>query len=266
MRVEANGVMLNYSWDGPEDGPVVTMSHSLAANLDMWQPQLAALTDRYRVLRFDTRGHGASDAPDGPYDIALLARDVVALLDALDVARTSFIGLSMGGMIGQMLAIRHADRLDNVMLCDTTSVTPVAAQPMWDQRAAIAEDGGMAPIVEPTIERWFTTHFRAAHGKRVAPIREMIAATPVAGYIGSCQAIKQLDLIDELTDIRVPTLIIVGEDDQGTPVAASEVIHERVKGSRLVILKAAAHLSNWERPDDFNAAIRRFLDRMTGAY
>ena len=260
MQVEANGTELNTSWDGPESAPIVVMSHSLAAHSGMWRPQVEALADRYRILRFDTRGHGSSAAPDGPYDMDLLAADLVGLLDALDVGPVHFVGLSMGGMIGQTLAIKHPDRVISLALCDTTSAMPAAAQPMWDERVALAEANGMPALVEPTLERWFTTPFRAEHGARIEPISEMIRTTPLAGFVGCCRAIQRLALTDRLAQIGVPTLIVVGEEDQGTPVAASEAIHERIAGSELVVLKSAAHLSNWEQPAAFNSALGGFLD------
>ena len=265
MHANANGLMLNYSLDGPEGAPFVTLSHSLAANLGMWEPQIEALAAHYRVLRFDTRGHGGSGVPEGPYDMALLAGDVLMLLDALGVARTHFIGLSLGGMIGQTLALERPDRLLSLALCDTTSVVPPEARAMWDQRVAFAEAEGMTALVEPTIERWFTAPFRSAHSARIEPVREMITATPLAGFVGCCRAIQQLNLIDRLSGIDLPTLIVVGEDDQGTPVAASQAIHARIAGSELVILASAAHLSNWEQPAAFNAVIGKFLSRVADA-
>ncbi len=265
MRANANGLMLNYSLDGPEGAPLVTLSHSLAANLGMWEPQIEALAAHYRVLRFDTRGHGGSDVTDGPYDMALLAGDVVALLDALGVARTHFIGLSLGGMVGQTLALDWPDHLLSIALCDTAPAMPPEAEAIWDQRIAFAEAEGMTALVEPTIERWFTAPFRSAQSVRIEPVREMIKATPLAGFVGCCRAIQRLNLIDRLPGIDLPTLIVVGEDDQGTPVAASEEIHARIAGSELVIPASAAHLSNWEQPAAFNTAIGTFLSRVADA-
>ena len=259
MRITANGISMHYTLNGPPSAPVVTLSHSLATSLAMWEPQVAALAARYRVLRYDTRGHGGTDAPDGSYSLDQLADDAVALLRALGIERTHFIGLSMGGMIGQVLGLKHPALLRSLALCDTSSRIPVEARSVWDERVRVAETQGMEPHVEPTIGRWFTAPFVAQRAEIVEPVRAMIRQTKPQGYIGCCHAIKVLDLTDRLHGITTPTLIIVGEDDVGTPVAASRAIHDRIKGSELVILKSASHLSNVEQMEAFNRALTLFL-------
>jgi 3-oxoadipate enol-lactonase len=259
MKITANGISMNYQLEGPANAPVVTLSHSLATNLSMWDPQIPALISRYRVLRYDTRGHGGTDAPEGAYSLEQLAEDVRALLQALGIARTHFIGLSMGGFIGQILALEYPQMLQSLLLCDTSSRVPPEARPMWEERIRVAEAQGMEPHVEPTIGRWFTTPFREKRPDIVDAVRAMIRATNPVGYVGCCHAIAALDLTDRLHAVAVPTLIIVGEEDSGTPVAASRTIHERIKGSELVILKSASHLSNMEQPDAFNRAVTAFL-------
>jgi len=261
MKITANGISINYTLGGPASAPVVTLSHSLATNLSMWDPQIPALTSRYRVLRFDTRGHGGTDAPEGAYSLDQLAEDTRALLQALGIARTHFIGLSMGGFIGQILALTYPQMLQSLVLCDTTSRVPPDAKPMWDERIRAAQAHGMEPHVEPTIGRWLTAPFREQRPDVVDRVRAMIRATNPAGYIGCCHAIAALDLTDRLQAIAAPTLVIVGEEDPGTPVAASRTIHERIKGSELVILKSASHLSNMEQPEAFNRAVTTFLAR-----
>ena len=261
MRITANGKSIHYTLNGPASGHVVTLSHSLATNLGMWEPQVSALATRYRVLRYDTRGHGRTDAPGGPYSLEQLAEDAVALLRALGIERTHFVGLSMGGMIGQVLALKHPEILRSLVLCDTSSRVPPEAQPVWDDRIRVAESQGMEPHVEPTIGRWFTPPFAAANQQILESVRAMIRQTKPQGYIGCCHAIKALDLTDRLSAIAAPTLILVGEDDPGTPVAASRAIHERIRGSELVILKSASHLSNIEQQDAFTTAILDFLGR-----
>ena len=261
MKITANGISINYQVEGPASGPVVTLSHSLATNLSMWDPQMPALVSRYRVLRYDTRGHGKTDAPEGAYSLEQLAEDARALLQALGITRTHFIGLSMGGFIGQILALAYPQMLRSLVLCDTTSRVPAEAKPMWDERVRVAQTQGMEPHVEPTIGRWFTAPFREQRADVVTPVRGMIRGTNPRGYIGCCHAIAALDLTDRLSAVRMPTLIIVGEDDPATPVAASRTIHERVKGSELVILKSASHLSNMEQSEAFNRAITTFLAR-----
>jgi 3-oxoadipate enol-lactonase len=261
MKVQANGITKHYTLDGPAGAPVVTLSHSLATTLAMWDPQMPALTARYRVLRYDTRGHGQTDAPGGPYSLELLAADAAALLRALGIARTHWVGLSMGGMIGQTLALAEPGLVASLALCDTSSRVPPEARPTWVDRIRTAETAGMAPLVEPTIGRWFTPGFVASRPDVVEPVRAMIRGTPPAGYVGCCHAIAALDLTDRLSAITVPTLVIVGEEDQGTPVAASRAIQERIRGAELVILKGASHLSNMEQPAAFSSALTDFLAR-----
>ena len=262
MKVKANGIETNYALDGPAGAPVVTLSHSLATDFSMWDPQLDALRARYRVLRYETRGHGATEAPGGAYTLDQLAEDARQLLQALGISRTHWVGLSMGGMIGQTLALKHPELFASLSLCDTSSRIPPEAKPLWDERIHTAETKGMDPLVEGTLSRWFTAPFKEKGGPVVETVRQMIKSTPPAGYIGCCQAISGLNLTDRIGAIRVPTMIIVGEDDQGTPVAASKVMNEQIKGSELVILKSAAHLSNMEQPEAFTRALTGFLGKV----
>jgi 3-oxoadipate enol-lactonase len=259
MRVSANGMAVSYTLDGPASAPVVTLSHSLATDLSMWDPQMKALTARYRVLRYDTRGHGATDAPAGAYSLDQLAEDARALLRALGIARTHWIGISMGGMIGQTLALAAPDLFLSLALCDTTSRIPAEAKPLWRERIETAETQGMEPLVEPTIGRWFTPSFREQRKDVVDRVRAMIRATSPRGYAGCCHAVSALDLTDRLAAIELPTLIVVGEEDQGTPVAASRTIQERIAGSRLEIIPSASHLSSLEQPEAFTTAVSAFL-------
>jgi 3-oxoadipate enol-lactonase len=260
MQVQANGITINYEVAGPEGAPVVTMSHSLAANLDMWAPQVEALKDRYRVVCYDTRGHGGSDAPDGDYSLDDLAEDTRQFLAALGIERTHFVGLSMGGMIGQVLAISYPTMFRSLSLCDTSARIPPETGPAWDERVGIAREKGMAALVDTTVERWFTAPFRADGEAALEPVREMIRTTPAAGYAGCCAAIKQHDQLDRISAIDAPTLVVVGADDMGTPVAAAEAINQRIAGSRLVVLESAGHLSNIEQPAAFSAALADFID------
>ena len=264
MKISANGISMNYTLDGPASAPVVTLSHSLATDLSMWDPQMKALTARYRVLRYDTRGHGSTDAPAGAYSLDQLAEDARALLRALGIARTHWIGLSMGGMIGQTLALATPDLFLSLGLCDTSSRVPAEAKPQWQERIKTAETQGMEPLVEPTIGRWFTAPFREQRKDVVDRVRAMIRATNPRGYAGCCHAISALDLTDRIAAITLPTLIVVGEEDPGTPVAASRTIQERIAGSRLEIIPSAAHLSNMEQPEPFTAAVTSFLGGLGG--
>lgn len=265
MKIEANRISIHYELEGPAEGPVVTLSHSLAANLSMWDPQMSALLSRYRVLRYDMRGHGRTDVPEGPYSLDQLADDVRGLLLALGIKRTTFIGLSIGSMIGQVLALKYPELLHGLVLCEASSRSLPEMIPLWDERIRIAHTQGMEAHVETTIERWFTPPFRERNPRIVDPVRAMIRATPPRGYEGCIRAIQGLDVLDRIHAIRVPTLIIVGEEDPASPVANSRAIHDRIRGSELVILKSAAHLSNVEQPEAFNRAVIDFLERLGAA-
>jgi 3-oxoadipate enol-lactonase len=225
----------------------------------MWQPQLEVLESHFRVLRYDMRGHGKSEANEGAYTLEQLAADVIGLLDALELDRVHFVGLSIGGMIGQCLALNYADRLQTLALCDTAAIIPEEAKPLFEERIRRARDQGMEALVEETLERWFTQPYLKQNSPEVERIRNQILATPVAGFIGCSKAILGLNYVERLSQIKLPTLIIVGEDDPGTPVAASEAIHKRIQNSKLVVLPSAAHLCNIEQTDAFNAALLPFL-------
>ena len=259
MRIKANDIQINYELSGKKGGPVVVLSHSLSSNLLMWNPQIDVLNPYFQVLRYDTRGHGATDAPSGSYTLELLAEDVIGLLDALGMDRVHFVGLSMGGMIAQCLVLNHPHRLKSLVLCDTASIVPAEAQPVWQERLDKVRKKGMEALFEETFERWFTPAFLRQNPPMVKLIREQILATPVAGYIGCAEAIRRLNYLDRISVIKTPTLIMVGEDDPGTPVSASEAMHERIPGSELVVLPSARHLSNVEQTKAFNAALLKFL-------
>ncbi len=259
MRIEANGIRMNYELSGKKGGPVVVLSHSLSCNLQMWNPQIDALNPHFQVVRYDTRGHGDTDAPSGSYTLEFLAEDVIGLLDALDMDRVAFVGLSMGGMIGQCLALNYPQRLKSLVLCDTASVVPAEAQPVWLERLDKVNTKGMEAIVEETLERWFTPTFLRREPPMVKLIREQILATSVRGYVGCAEAIRRLNYLDRISRIQTPTLIMVGEEDPGTPVSAAKAMHERILGSTLVVLPSARHLSNVEQAKDFNAALLTFL-------
>jgi 3-oxoadipate enol-lactonase len=259
MHIEANGIRINYELTGKEDAPVVMLSHSLACSMVMWNPQLKVLEPHFRVLRYDMRGHGDSDATEGAYTLELLAADVIALLDALNIDVKHYVGLSIGGMIGQCLALNYADRFQSLTLCDTAPIIPDEAKPLFQQRSETARNQGLQALVDETLQRWFTGPYLDQDHPEIDLIRNQILNTKVAGFIGCSEAIGGLNYLGRLSEITLPTLIIVGEHDPGTPVSASEAIHERVSGSKLVVLPSAAHLSNIEQADAFNAALLEFL-------
>jgi 3-oxoadipate enol-lactonase len=259
MKMHANGIDINYELTGKKGAPVVMLSHSLACSLVMWQPQMDMLESAFQVLRFDTRGHGDSDAPEEAYSLEQLAMDAIGLLDALKIDTVHFVGLSMGGMIGQGLALDYTDRLKSLALCDTAAIMPDETQPIWQDRIEAAGETGMAGQVGATLERWFRPEYLQQNPPAVERIRQQILATPVAGYIGCCEAIRRLKYLDRLTEIKLSTLIMVGEEDPGTPVEASEAMHARISDSKLIVLPSARHLSNIEQAEVFNTALMEFL-------
>ncbi|MCG6909716.1 MAG: alpha/beta fold hydrolase [Deltaproteobacteria bacterium] len=262
MLIDTNGIKLHCELTGKPDGPVVVLGHSLASSMVMWEPQLAVLEPFFSVVRYDMRGHGGSDVTKGAYSLEMLAKDVVGLLDALDVEKAHFVGLSIGGMIGQALGLNHADRLLSLTLCDTAPVLPEEAKPLFRERMDLAREQGMGVLMEGTLTRWFTGPYLEKAPPVVNRIREQIQATPVDGFIGCGHAILDLNYVDRLATIDLDTLIIVGEDDPGTPVAAAEAIHAEIRGAELVVLPSAAHLCNIEQADRFNRALMDFLDRL----
>jgi 3-oxoadipate enol-lactonase len=262
MKLKANGMDINYEIEG--DGPVVTFSHSLACNLSMWDEQVRALKGRYRVLRFDTRGHGQSGAPAGAYTLEQLGDDLKGLLDGLGITATHFVGLSMGGMIGQVFALKHPAMVQSLVLCDTTSRYPAAAAPVWEDRIKAVGAKGMEPMVAPTLERWFTAPFRARRRDLMERVGTMIRSTPAPGYIGCCHAIPKINVTERLRDVRCPALVIVGEEDPGTPVEMARDIHAALPAAELAILSRASHLSNLEQPEEFNRVLGGFLDKLSG--
>ena len=262
--LKARGLDIHYRIDGGE-GPWLTLSHSLGCDLSMWEEQMSLLTPRFRVLRFDTRGHGASSAPPAPYTLAEMADDLHALFGALGIRQTHFVGLSMGGMIGQTYAIAHPGVFQSMVLADTTARRPPQDISVWDQRIRLAETQGMAALVESTLARWFTEPYRRAHPEAMARFGEGIRRTPVAGFCGCCAAIARVDVLDRLKEIDCPALVMVGEHDHGTPPEMSRQIHAQLRGSELVMIPDAAHISNVEQTERFNAALLAFLDRAARA-
>jgi 3-oxoadipate enol-lactonase len=259
MKLKANGIEIHYTVEG--NGPWVVMSHSLACNLSMWDEQTAMLARRYKVLRYDLRGHGATDAPAGDYTFEMLAYDVHGLLQALGIESCHWVGLSIGGMIGQTFALKFPGVFKTLVLADTTSRNPPEARPMWEARIKTAREKGMEALVEATLGRWFTEPFRKSRPDMMARMGAMIRATPVAGYAGSCAAIPTINLTDKLKAITCPTLVIVGEQETAAPVEVARAIHAAIPGSELVIIPSAAHISNLEQPAAFNRALLSFLDQ-----
>lgn len=260
MRVQANGIDIACEVTGPQDAPALILNHSLATSRAMWRRQIEAFAPSYRVIAFDMRGHGESAAPDFPYSLEMLADDVVGILDSLGIERPAiYLGISIGGMIGQSLGLRHARRFRALVLANTTSRVPPEGRVAWDQRIEAIRRDGVEGQVQPTLERWLSADFRARDPETTRWVADMIRATPAAGMIGCAQAIKDLNYTDQLERITLPTLVIAGEKDPGTPVAASQVIHERIKGSQLAVMPACLHQTPIEAPEAFNRIVADFL-------
>jgi 3-oxoadipate enol-lactonase len=244
---------------GRTDGPVVVLSNSLGSTHRMWDAQLADLEQRFRVVRYDTRGHGDSPVPLGPYGIDDLADDLVALLDRLEVERAHIVGLSLGGMTAMKVAARNPDRVDRlVLLCTGARLAPASG---WIDRAATVRRQGAVAVAEAVVERWFTAEHLTAHPDVRQRHELMVAATPAEGYAGCCEAIAALDLRDELSSIIAPTLAIAGADDPATPPAKLQEIADGVKDGRLLIVSHAAHLANAEQPEAITRAIIEHLEQ-----
>lgn len=258
MLIKTAQLSFNVLDEGPRAAPVVMLSHSLAASLEMWAPQAQVLAKEFRVLRYDTRGHGGSEVAQGSYSFAQLTGDVIALLDHLDIKQVHFVGLSLGGMTAMGLALDHGARIASICAANCGAQTPDGGAAMWQERISVAREQGMAALLEPTLARWFTPSMLATRSAEVAPVRAMILNTPVAGYVGCCAALQTLAYRDRLDTLRLPTLFIAGNADPGVPLATMRDMHTRVAGSNYVEL-AAAHLSNLECVADFNAALLEFL-------
>lgn len=253
--VRANGIAIHYWIDGETGSPLV-LSNSLGAALEMWEPQLESLARRHRVIRYDTRGHGKSDAPPGPYSIALLAADALALLDALSIARTHFCGLSMGGMIGIRLAIDAPRRIDRLVLANTAAKIGTAEQ--WNARIAAVEEGGTVAVAPAVLARWLPQALLAEPTPIVRRLRETFERTSTPGYVGCCAAVRDFDARGELRHIRASTLVIVGSEDLSTPPSEGRDLADAIAGARCVELPAA-HLSNIQAAAAFTRALEDFL-------
>jgi 3-oxoadipate enol-lactonase len=257
MKVKANGINFNVRLDGPEDAPWLVFSNSLATDLSMWDEQVAALKKDFRILRYDQRGHGGTEAPAMRYTFDTLVDDVVALYDELSVPRAHFVGISMGGMTALGLAQRYTDRVDRLVVCDCTGASTPAGAQQWEERIGIASKQGMEPLVEPTVGRWFPPEFVAKNPPVLDEVRAMIRRTPVAGFIGCAAALSNFDFRPGLAQMWKPTLFLCGTKD--VALGGLKQMHAAVTGSQLVELEGAGHLSNLEQPAAFSRAVGDFL-------
>ena len=255
--VQANGIDLFTRWDGREGAPVLLLSNSLGTRLEMWDDQINALTGHFRVLRYDSRGHGRSSAPDNDYTIDELGRDAVGLLDALEIERVGYCGLSKGGMVGQWLGWNAPDRVEKLVLSNTAA--HLGPRELWDDRVRISREQGMEPLVDVILERWFTEAFRASSPERVAKVKEQVLTTPGHGYGACSAAIRDMDQREAIKAITTPTLVIAGADDPATTPEAGKLIADSIAGARLEVLPDAAHLANIEQTELYNKALVEFL-------
>ena len=256
--VSINGIDLHYRIDGKFGAAALVFSNSLGTNLGMWDEQVRVLSNSFRIVRYDSRGHGLSGAPDEEYTIEILGRDVVGLLDHLELDKVFYCGLSKGGMVGQWLGANAGDRLEKLVLSNTSSY--IGGPELWNDRIAVARSAaGMDGMVDGITERWFTRAFIEREPEEVKRIQQMILTTPAHGYAGCCAAIRDMDQRDILKDISVPTMVIVGDQDPATTPDQGELIAERVPGARLVTIENAAHLSNIEQPRSVYGRTFQFL-------
>jgi 3-oxoadipate enol-lactonase len=254
--VRAGGAQIAWRIDGEDRLPTLILSNSLGTDRSMWQSQVNVIKRRFRILRYDTRGHGASGAGNADYGIERLGRDVLAIMDGLGIARAHFCGLSLGGMTGMWLGVNAPERIDRLVLANTAA--HIGPPDLWTQRADAVQKGGMQAIVEGVLKRWFTAGFLAGNGSVVEEARRMLLATPPEGYARACRMLAAMDQRETVAGVSAPTLVIAGLQDAATPPADAKFLVEKIRHAQLVELDAA-HLSNMERANEFTRAVQHFL-------
>ena len=266
MLLPLQGRNIAYDLIGPDTAPVVCMTHSLASDGGMWAEQMPSLIAAgFRVLRIDMRGHGGSGPVQGPYTMSQLAADVVAVLDVLAIPKVHYIGLSIGGMIGQALAIEHGGRMLSAMWCDTMPATPPGGDQIWAERMKVVQDAGsLLPLADVTVERWLTDAVKSRNPGRWKQIRDTVVGTSAAGYLGCSAAIRNFSFVDQLPSLRLPVLTVCGSDDAGTPPEANRRIASLVPGGRYEEIAAARHFPNVEHPGTFNRIMMGWLEARRG--
>lgn len=260
QRVDRGAFEIATSVTGqPEGAPWIVLSNSLGASMEMWLPQLKLLGKHYRVLSYDTRGHGRSDAPEGPYTFDDLTGDVIGLMDYFGIGQADYMGLSLGGMTGLGLAIHHPERIKRLICCDARADAPEGFVKSWGERVAAIEAGGIASILNGTMERWFSQKFRDGQPEMMAAMNAMFLETAATGYKGCAAALQKLDYLKDLDKITCPTLYIVGDEDFGAPPAVMKDMTDHTSGAMLAEIVGAAHIANVDEPEAFNAAVAAFL-------
>ena len=255
--IQADGCPIHVEVDGPEHAPVLMLSNSLGTDLTMWDDQVGAFTKQFRLVRYDRRGHGKSGVLEGPYTMERLGKDALAIMDGLGIKKLNWCGLSMGGMVGMWLGANAPERIDKLILSNTSAYMG-AAPDLWNERIRTALTAGMPALVDATLERWFTKAFRERNPKVMARIREMVLATPPKGYAACCEGIRDMDQRESLQRIRAPTLIIAGRHDPSTTVEVAEFMQSRIPGAKLAVIDAA-HIANVERPQEYSETVLKFL-------
>jgi len=251
-----DGCIIHTEVEGPDSAPVLMLSNSLGTNLHMWDQQVAPFTRHFRLVRYDRRGHGKSSVPKGPYTMERLGRDVLAVLDGLGIAKINWCGLSMGGMVGMWLGANAGNRIDKLILSNTSSFFP--DKTLWDGRIKLVRDKGLEAIVDANMERWFTKEFRDRAPPELTKIRAMFLATKVEGYVGCGEAIRDMDHRPLLSKISAPTLVIAGKHDPATPLEGNEFIKQHILGAKIAVLEAA-HIANMEQPQVYTDTVLGFL-------
>lgn len=258
-HLRVNGILFRVEQMGSADAPAVVLSNSLGSDMSMWGFQTQVLAEKYRVICVDTRGHGGTEASDGDYSLDLLADDVLGVMDSLNVQRAHFIGLSLGGMIGQVLGARNGDRFFSMTLCATFADTP---RQLWADRVEAVRAHGVAPLVEGSLERWFTPGFRASAPDLMDRVRAMITSTSAKGYAGCAAAIRDMDLTGVPEQISVPTLVIAATLDPSATLEAMKQLHGRIRGATFAEIDDAAHVFTLEKPRETNEIILNFLENI----
>jgi 3-oxoadipate enol-lactonase len=256
--VQADGCAIYYEAEGLQDAPVLILSNSIGTNLHMWDDQAPVLSKKFRLVRYDRRGHGKSGAPKGPYTMERLARDTVAVADAVGAKKFSLCGLSLGGMVGQWLGTNMPERLNKLIVSNTNFY--YADKQAWDDRIKLVSEKGMEGLATPMMERWFPPEFRASAGDKVAAVRAMFVATPVDGFVGCAYAIRAMDFRESNKRISVPTLVMVGAKDVATIPAYGEEMTRQIKGSKLVSIPDAGHIANIANPKAYTDAVLAFME------
>jgi 3-oxoadipate enol-lactonase len=251
-----DGTRINVEISGKDSAPTLMLSNSLGTNLSMWDDQVGEWSKHFRVIRYDRRGHGKSDAPQGPYSMERFGKDVIAVLDALKVKQTNWCGLSMGGMVGQWLGANAPERINKLILSNTNSY--YADKGPWNDRVKFVRENGLEKLVDPNMERWFTAGFRQNAPDVIARMKAIFLTTNPVGYIACCEAIRDMDFRDSNKRITAPTLVIVGAQDPATPPAQGELIASQIKGAKLASLEAA-HIANMEQPKLYAETVLNFL-------